>query len=576
MEDKKYLNCPRSQLVRDNYLILNGVWDFAFDKENKGESLKYQNGFKKEYDILVPFTYQTKMSGIGITERCDYVWYQRKFSIKKEQDKKYLLHLEGADYVHKVFLNEQFVGSDRGAYHRHTYDLTSQLKDGDNLLVIKCEDDYSVEKPRGKQRSRDQNYECWYVDTTGLYKSIWLEIVNETYLEHVKMTPFLNEKKICFDLVIQGSNASVFEVNLIENNQVLEVFSHKIDKNEQSCCFEIKHQIEPWSVENPKLYELELLLKNKQGKIIDKVYSYVGFRHIEAKDGFIYLNGQKLYQKLVLDQGYWKDSSLTPPTIEALKEDIVLMKEFGFNGCRKHEKTEDERFLFYCDCLGYLLWEELPSFYKFSEESKKNYFYELPFVLRDNYNHPCIITWTLFNESWGVNQILNDKEQQDFVNEMYHFVKKYDPYRFAITNDGWVHTLSDIITIHHYCQDGDKLYSFYKDKELTMTQEVWTEHHNGAFAKGYKYNGQPVIISEFGGTAFIKNTHDGSWGYGVGVKDDKEYVERLTSLFKGIQRIDYVSGYCYTQVSDVEQEVNGLLNHDHKPKIDPQLLKKVQ
>ena len=555
--------------------MLNGIWDFKFDDKNIGEENQYFMGFENALQIKVPFAYQSKASGIGVTTRHDYVWYQRFINIKKSNDKRYILHLEGSDFLTKVYLNGAFVGLDFGAYHRQNYDLTPFIKDGDNLIVIKCEDDYSKEKCRGKQRAQDESYECYYVDTTGIYKPLWIEEVPLSYIKNVKITPFLEDKKIAFIFEGEKIKGLSLNVSLSFKNKLIKKQTYQINDDIFSCSLCDIKSILPWSIDKPHLYDLKFEIIDED-KIIDRVLSYCGFRDIIAKEGFIYLNNKKFYQKLVLDQGYWDKSNLTSPSVNALKKDIILMKEFGFNGCRKHQKTEDERFLLLADYLGYVTWVEVASAYEFSEISKKNYAREIPLILKDNYNHPSVITWTLFNESWGIKDILTSKEQQDFTVKMYNLAKEYDPFRFVISNDGWEHTKSDIITMHHYEQDADKLYSYYEDKDKAM-KEIWQSHWKGAFANGYQYNGEPILFSEFGGTAYIKNTQGSkNWGYGTGVKDDEEFINRVSLLFKTLQKLDYLSGYCYTQVSDVEQEVNGLLFHNHRCKIKPAILKKVQ
>lgn len=575
MDIEQLLKCPRCQFVREHYEVLNGQWDFAFDYDNKGEALQFHKGFKKDNDILVPFPYETKASGVGIEELCENVWYQKHLNITKKARKRYILHFEGLDYVSKVFVNSNYVGSDRGAYHRQSFDITDYIKDGDNLLVVKCEDSYSMRQPRGKQRWKKESFTCFYVDIVGIYKPVWLEEVDESYIVHMKMTPDLDRNLIDFDFEYSRYKDLKLEISLVDNGNIIEEKIYPLQSKYENHVFEIEDKMTPWSPLNPKLYDLKLRLIDEKNNILDEVISYVGFRKVEGKDGFTYLNNRPLYQKLVLDQGYWKESSITPKSLDDLKDDILKMKAFGFNGCRKHEKVEDERFLLLADYLGYLVWEEIPSFYEMSEEAKENYRGELPHILKEFYNHPSIITWTLFNESWGIEDILDNKDTQKFVDEMYHLTKEYDQTRFVITNDGWEHTLSDIITYHHYNQSGDLLYSFYEDKEASLT-EIWKDHWKGAFAHGYQYRGQPIIFSEFGGTAFVKNVNDTNWGYGQAVKDDDEYIARLDSLFGALQKLSYLSGYCYTQVSDVEQEVNGLLDHDHKEKINPELLRKIQ
>ena len=292
-------------------------------------------------------------------------------------------------------------------------------------------------------------------------------------------------------------------------------------------------------------------------------------REIRIDEGKILLNGVPLYQKLILDQGYWKESGLTPPSEEALTEDIDKIRRMGFNGVRKHMKIEDERFLYWCDVKGILVWSEMPATYSFDDLAIKSFTSEWIDIVRQNYNHPCIITWTPFNESWGVPDIKTSKVEQAFTKMIYYLTKSMDPMRPVITNDGWEHTISDILTLHDYEEDGDIFRKKYAEKELIVTNEIYHAKVRSAFADGYHYQGQPIIISEYGGIAF-EDKGDGQWGYGDAVRTETEFLERYRKITSAIQSISYISGYCYTQVSDVQQEVNGLLTEDRKYKIDPE------
>ena len=575
MKKITFNECPRPQFVRDNYEILDGIWEFSFDKDNLGEEKEYHKGFNKEYDILVPFVYQTPKSGINIQTRCDYVWYQRKLNLTKEEGKRVILHFEGSDYVTKVYLNGQLVGVETGGYHRLSFDVTDYAVNGENLLVVKCEDDYSTEKPRGKQRYKDQNFECWYVDTTGIYKSVWLEYVSESFVDSVKITPLLNEKKVILEYKTVNANGLQLESTVIyEDKNICSCIAEVVD-DKVTVELSLEGNLYLWDLENPNLYDLNIKLKD-ENTVYDEVSSYFGVREIKTENGQILLNGKVLYQKLVLDQGYWIDSHLTAPSTQALYEDIMKMRELGFNGCRKHQKVEDDRFYYYADVLGYILWSEMPSMFTNTTKSRAVFEKEWMETVVQHYNHPSVLVWTPLNESWGVGAILNRKVEQDFANILYHVTKEYDPYRLVITNDGWEHTISDIITIHHYEQDGAKLHQYFATIDKVF-QGVWDAHHKGAMADGWEYKGQPIMFTEFGGTAYIKTTEGNSnWGYGVGVKDDEEYITRFTGLIRALHSLDYSCGYCYTQVSDVQQEVNGVLFEDRGFKVDPKVLKAVQ
>lgn len=575
MREITFNECPRPQFVRNNYEILDGIWDFAFDKDNLGEKKEYYKGFEKEYDIVVPYAYQTEKSLINIQTRCDFVWYQRKINIKKENDRRIFLHLEGSDYKTKIYINGVFVNQEVGAYHRLSFDITDFVNEGENLLVIKCEDDYSCEKPRGKQRYKDENFECWYVDTTGIYKTVWLEYVPKSYAKAVKITPLIEKQKVVLEYELVNAVGMTLVSNIFFNNSLIKVAEDEIIDNYLVTTIDLKDNMYLWDINSPNLYDLNIQLKNNQ-TVIDRVESYFGMREIKALNGKIYLNDKPLYQKLVLDQGYWLSSHLTPPSNEALYNDIVEMQKLGFNGCRKHQKIEDDRFYYYCDVLGYLLWSEMPSMYENTSKSRAAFEKEWMETVVQHYNHPSVIVWTPFNESWGIKDVLSRKVEQDFINLIYHLTKEYDPYRLVITNDGWEHTISDIITIHHYEQSGEKLLEFFKTKDKAL-QSVWDGHHKGAMANGYEYKGQPIMFTEFGGTAYIKTTEgNDNWGYGIGVKDDEEFINRFTGLIKTLHSLDYSSGYCYTQLSDVQQEVNGLLFENREHKVEATKIKSVQ
>ena len=334
---------------------------------------------------------------------------------------------------------------------------------------------------------------------------------------------------------------------------------------------ESPHDVLLWTPENPNLYDVRFELY-QEGNLIDSIESYFGMRKISIQDGNVLLNNGSIYQKTILDQGYWPDSLLTPPSDEAIKKDIKLIKEMGFNGVRKHQKIEDSRFYYWCDKMGLLVWAEMPSTYEFTDQAVDNFSKEWLDIIDQKYNHPSIITWVPFNESWGVNHIKTNKKEQSFTEGIYYLTKAKDSMRPVIVNDGWEHTISDIITLHDYAEDGDSLKVRYEDKEKIEKNLI---AHNGIkypFVNGYQSHGQPIQISEFGGIAF--NIGEG-WGYGNKVEGEEDFLVRFESLIKCIEGLDYISGYCYTQLTDVQQEVNGLLNPDRSPKIAVERIKKI-
>lgn len=565
---------PRPQLVRDEWRDLNGEWDFAFDRDGSGEQNGYPRGFEPQCKINVPFAYQTPASGIGDPTLCENVWYMKKLTLSPERGKRLLLHIEGCDYITRVWLNGVDCGEAVGGCHRLTFELTAAATAGENVLVIGVKDSYSEAQPRGKQRWQSTDHGCWYLDTTGIYKTVWLETVNSAYIDDVLITPSVSGKSVTVvPATVGASDGAVFSVAVSYGGKTVAAAQSEIKDGTCSVTLKIKPEdMHLWNVGVPELYDLELRLTD--GAAVDCAKSYFGMREITFDGGTILLNGKPLYQKLVLDQGYWKNSGLTAENGAALDADIALMTEMGFNGCRKHEKVEDERFMYYADVRGYLVWCEMPSLFELTEKSKAAFKKEWAAVVRQMYSHPCIVCWVCFNESWGVEQIKTDKSVQDFVNVIYRDVKSFDGTRPVITNDGWEHTLSDILTIHHYTQDADVLHSAFSKREKCAA-ECYDAHDRGAYADGYAYGGQPIMISEFGGTAFVRDAVGDSWGYGDGVRDADDYAARLGGLVGAIYANPHIVGYCYTQLSDVYHEVNGLTDFDRKPKLAPDRVKRI-
>jgi len=527
---------PRPQFVRNNWENLNGAWDFAFDDAHCGEQESWYKDFKGNMTIQVPFTYETKMSGIQDETRHDQIWYRRSFQVdgSRLEKENYKLHFEGSDFITKVWVNGQYVGDHRGGYARFSFDITDVVRDGENELVVKVEDSFDMQQPRGKQRWIDKNFGCWYVQTTGIWKTVWSEYVPKISLKNVKMTPNLQEHSLEVEYEvdapenIMGEDLLVVASVSFKGVPVSKVITAvtaghvetKIDVFLRNNNFGLEWGVRTWSPEEPDLYDVKFQLIY-QGNAEDTVASYFAMREIRIDGSNILLNGHPIYQRLILDQGYWKDSHLTPPSEEALIEDIDKIHALGYNGLRKHQKIEDERFLYWCDVKGMLVWSEMAAAYQYTDYAVSEFVSEWMEIVKQNYNHPCIITWTPFNESWGVNQIETRKMEQHFTEAVYYLTKSLDKYRPVIVNDGWEHTISDIITLHDYEEVGDVLKARYTEcKDEIMSTEVYHSSGKSAFANGYEYKGQPVIISEYGGIAF--NNDDSGWGYGNKVNTKEE------------------------------------------------------
>lgn len=584
---------PRPQFVREDWENLNGTWDFAFDDGNQGETEKWQEGFPDALKIQVPFSYETKMSGIG-DECChEHVWYHRTLPVDgaKLAENNLLLHFEGSDYVTKLWVNGQFAGSHKGGYARFSFDITKLVRDGENDLTVKVEDSYDTQQPRGKQRWRSESYSCWYVQTTGIWKTVWMEYAPKVRMESVKLTPNLAdgtlklEVRVAAPQVMYGGDLQVEALVTFEGafvmKSILAVHCDcvrssldliKTNGGRVPACFE--GSVKAWTPENPNLYDIVFRLLYRQ-EVLDEVGSYFGMRQIGIEGAKVLLNGYPVYQRLILDQGYWKESHLTPPSEEALIEDIEKIKAMGYNGLRKHQKTEDERFLYWCDVKGMLVWCEMPSTYWYSDKAVEQFTKEWLEIVNQNYNHTCIITWTPFNESWGISRVKTNAAEQHFTEAIYHLTKSVDETRPVIVNDGWDHTVSDILTLHDYEEAGALLKARYLEskEEILTGKTCYDGKYHLAFANGYSYKGQPVIISEYGGIAFQYD--ETGLGYGDKVNDQEEFFCRFDAITTAIKEIPYVSGFCYTQVTDVAQETNGLMDMERNFKVNPEKVKEI-
>jgi len=566
---------PRPQFIRNDWESLDGNWQFAFDDDNSGEMNEWTKGIPKGKTIQVPFTYETKMSGIEDPTHHPVVWYERTINVT--QDKNVLLHFEGADYQTTLFVNGLKVGEHQGAYTAFVFDISNYVHKGENQIVVKIEDSIDCAQPRGKQRWLKDNFGCWYVQTTGIWKTVWMEYVSPLHIDYVKMTPEFDKGEIAVELYTNkrqlDADVTASAVISFEGKKINKISVNVID-GVAKFSPSVLESGDPWSMKgwspgNPNLYDIQFELF-QDGQSVDLVNSYFGMRKISIEGTKILLNNQELYQRLILDQGYWGESDLTPPSVEALELDIDKVLEMGYNGVRKHQKIEDNRFLYLCDKKGLLVWSEVGATYTFNDQAVSNFTKEWMEIVKQNYNHPSIITWVPFNESWGIHNVFENDAQQKFTEAIYYLTKTYDSTRPVVTNDGWVHTISDIITLHDYEEFGDKLKKRYENSEVLLSNSIQHNKHHFPFAKGYGYKGQPVIISEFGGIAF---TSESGWGYGNQVKDENEFMDRFDRIHQAIQDLDYVCGFCYTQVTDVQQEINGLLTIDRKAKVD---LKKIR
>lgn len=574
MERNEY---PRPQFRRDEWLNLNGIWEFAFDDNDEGEDKNWQSGKVALCDkINVPFSYQYKTSGIGDETQHNIVWYRRKF-ICEDSNKRSLLCFNGCDYVTDIWINGNHAFQHVGGFAPFKLDITKYVTKGENVIVVRCYDDLDESVPRGKQSyNKDgSRFLCWYIPNSGIWQSVWIEYCGDDYIDEYSIVPNIDNGTVNGEIRTAYDFADEVGITVwFNNNEVAKgrfgIYSKKASYSLSLLEHKSLEKLAYWYPHNPKLYYIDFVLY-KDGKVVDKAHSRFGLRKISVENGQIFLNNRPLYQKLILDQGYWKDSGLTPPSAAGLKNDIEMCKAMGFNGARKHQKLEDPYWYYYADEIGFLTWCEMPSAYGFCDREIMSVSKEWQEIICAAKNFTSVIAYAPMNESWGIVSVQSDKKQQDFARALYYLAYALDGTRLVSTNDGWQNVApTDMVTIHDYAFDSSN-FARYCDLDKYDTLNPAGKM---LFANGNSYCGQPILFSEFGGVMMKQTLDDGSWGYGENAKDVDEFYNRIENLVKGIHNCPF-QGYCYTQVSDVQQEKNGLLDENHQPKFDIERLNKI-
>lgn len=561
---------PRPNFRRDNWLCLNGEWDFSIGEKTLDRK------------IMVPYACETALSGIEDKGFHKTVWYRRKFTLPGEMGgKRILLHFGAVDYQCDVWVNGQYIRSHTGGQTSFEADITDAVdQTDDNTIELKAEDDYrDMEMPRGKQFWELNSRSIFYSRTTGIWQTVWLEAVDPLYLVSCHITPEFDRravrfeyqlsetaKGIAFDISFQGTAAANLtvapqsckgSVTIGLDQTGLQAWNFQEDL--------------AWTPENPRLFDAKITVYGENG-ITDCVDTYFGMRKVSIENGRFMLNNREYYQKLVLDQGYWEQSLLTAPGDEDFIKDIQLTKAMGFNGVRKHQKVEDPRYLYHADRLGLLVWGEIGAAYVYSREYAHRIYSEWMEAVERDYNHPCIVAWTPLNESWGVQEIKVDRPQQAHCNALMYMTKSIDSTRVVMDNDGWEHTCGDLLTIHDYSPSGEKLKKHFESMESILTM---TPGGRSMFADGYDYRGQPILVTEFGGVKYAPESDLArSWGY-CEENDLGAYTKKYAELTRAILDSPLIQGYCYTQLTDVENEENGLLTYHRNVKIPLDTIRKI-
>lgn len=568
---------PRIQFVRQDFRNLNGQWDFVFLNDDISNLNIAEINFDKT--IKVPYAYQSPLSGIADSEYHRCVGYRKTFTYSKNKDKDLLLHFEAVDYEAFVYLNGNYIGTHKGGYTRFSFDITKYVKDGENEIIVLVVDGKEADKVRGKQSWMPKPWGCWYTETTGIWRSVWMEEVSHVRLSSMRVDPIKEKDALRFEYEIE---------NFVPGIQLaihIEYASHPIadvmlfPKSEHGDIeISIKNEyeafrVQQWSSEYPNIFDLVYEVKDKDGNVVDTVKSYSTYKSFEAKGSLLYINNNPVFMKMVLFQGYYRNLGLTPETEDEYERVVYLCKTIGLNGIRMHQKLESELFYYYCDMMGIMTFLEIPSPYEFSSRTIESVHSTLMEALKQYSNHPSIVAYVPLNESWGVPHISTSVQEMNLASSLYYLAKAYDPNRLCIDNDGWEHVeTTDMMTIHNYEQEPSRLETLYKDFDSVMKDRNQMMNCRALNDVGCHYKGQPVLLDEFVGTSYSGSN---GWGYGSTVNSDDQYEERIRGLISTARNHPYFTGYCITQFNDTYQETNGLFDKDYNPKISIEKLKSI-
>jgi len=561
---------PRPQFERADWINLNGTWTYEFDFGNSGKDRKLQTSQKFANDITVPFCPESKLSGVEHKDFIDYMWYQRTISIPSQwAGKKIFLNFGAVDYCSEIYIDGRFVARHFGSGSSFAVDLTHYVTPGKshNLIVYVKDELRSGKQTGGKQCFNFYSSGCSYTRVTGIWQTVWLEAVAPNGLKSVYACPDIDQHQLVIHPQFYQESDGNMEVTLLDGKNV-------VAKKTVKCCnattiiLPVKN-MKLWSPESPFLYDIIYKVMDANNKVIDEVKSYAGMRKVHTANGLFYLNNKPYFQRLVLDQGFYPDGVWTAPSDADLKQDIELSKAAGFNGARLHQKSFEERYYYWADKLGYITWGESASWgLDVNDElAARNFIGEWSeLVVRDR-NHPSLVVWTPFNETW-------DAQPGTYVRlmtDVYHITKAIDPTRPINDASGDGHVITDIWSVHNYEGDHDKLIEQLSFKE---GKEPYRNQPEKDFLS--KYDGQPYILDEFGGIPWMsEEDRKNSWGYGGIPADHEAFYKRLEREVDAIKELKNVCGFCYTQITDVEQEKNGVYYYNRSPKHDMKRIKAI-
>ncbi len=581
---------PTPQFARPSWYDLTGEWRFAFDSDDIGRDRHWEaDAHPFDQTITVPFPPESSASGIGDAGPHRVVWYRREVDLStlgRETDQRLLLHFGAVDYRADVWVNGAHVVFHEGGHTPFQADITPALTDGPTtaVIVVRAEDDPDdLAQPRGKQDWQTPSHGIWYRRTTGIWQPVWLEVVGRHHIADIPWRPEAHSLTLGATITVAPPPQSplTLHVQLSPNGTTLADDRISVTRSSRAASWQIGEPGHPgsrrdllWSPEHPNLIEATVSLLDGD-TVLDTVQSYAGLRSASTDAQSFLLNAFPVYLRMVLEQGFWPESHLAAPSSEAIKREVELIRELGFNVARIHQKVEDPRFLAWCDRLGLMVWGEMANAFIWDDRAVSRVTREWSDVVLRDRSHPSIIAWVPINESWGVPGLPSDAAQRHWQESLWHLTHALDGSRPVISNDGWEHTTSDILTIHDYTTSGEMIRETYGAGEKLATTLRANRPNRRMLQLDRDANREaPVMITEYGGISYAPRQGERWFGYGT-VSSEDEYIAKVRELTEAIRACAGVSGYCYTQLTDTEQETNGLLSEDRQPKLPIETLREI-
>ena len=559
---------PRPHLVRPQWMNLNGPWQFAFDDADRGLAEGWHTGRELPLRIVVPFCVEAPLSGIADRSIHPVIWYRRTFELPDAfLRQQLLLHIGACDFATQIWVNGRSAGTHRGGYTPITCAIRHLVHRGANELVIRVEDQPVWTQPRGKQIVGERPEWIDYDRVTGIWQTVWLEPVPATSITDVWTEFHLDDGRLTVHVTTdRACTADVHVQVAFAGAEVAQAGGALRGTCETRLTLAIP-QARLWSPDDPALYDLTVTLRC-DGEETETVRTYAGLREFRCEGRSLLLNGAPFYFRGVLDQGYFPGGWYTAGSDADLKRDVELIQALGFNGVRKHQKLEDPRWLAWADRLGLVVWSEIGSGRTFGAALMEDFTDEWMAAVRRDRMHPSIMAWVPLNESWGIDAVAHSEAQRQWVRALYHLTQALDGSRPVIANDGWQFVIGDLWGIHNYVPDAPFLAETLQRIAAQPTTEIVPGR--SAALPGVDVGGIPMLLTEFGGIACgdprVGQEAPDAWAYATAA-DPTDFGRRIGDLVTAIRSLPQFSGFVWTQLTDVQQERNGLLCFDRTPKL---------